>query len=128
MSPDPETGASYFDFELRNNFHYFDDDKDGTITVREFAEFLKHDTRQITYLSEQEELDALNPSFLKNATDMIKILNDDYTNCQTIAWNEFKQLRMKCKKKHATLCTFLKTHFADKQQKLGAGGDYSSTD
>jgi len=52
VSPDPETGASYFDFELRNNFHYFDDDKDGTITVREFAEFLKHDTRQITYLSE----------------------------------------------------------------------------
>ena len=81
VSPDPETGASYFDFELRNNFHYFDEDKDGSITVQEFVEFLKHDTRHITYLSEQEELDALNPSFVKNATEMIKLLNDDYTNC-----------------------------------------------
>ena len=52
ISPDPETGASYFDFELRNNFCYFDDDKDGSITVNEFAEFLKHDTRHLTYYAE----------------------------------------------------------------------------
>ena len=33
VSPDPESGASYFDFELRNSFLYFDSDADGYITI-----------------------------------------------------------------------------------------------
>jgi len=37
VSPDPVTGASYFDFELRNSFLTFDDDGDGYINLDEFA-------------------------------------------------------------------------------------------
>ena len=48
VSPDPETGASYFDFELRNTFVDIDDDNDGSIEIEEFVTFLLQDTKEFT--------------------------------------------------------------------------------
>lgn len=44
VSPDPDTGASYFDLDLRNSFQSFDTNKDGNLSLEEFANFLKADT------------------------------------------------------------------------------------
>ena len=48
VSPDPETGASYFDFDLRNSFLVFDGDADGFIDLDEFVQFLFEDTAKLT--------------------------------------------------------------------------------
>jgi Ca2+-binding EF-hand superfamily protein len=47
VSPDEATGASYFDFELRNSFMHFDDNADGFINLGEFANFLKEDVKHL---------------------------------------------------------------------------------
>lgn len=47
VSPDPVTGSSYFDFELRNSFMHFDDNADGFINLQEFAAFLKEDVKHL---------------------------------------------------------------------------------
>jgi len=43
VSPDPTTGAQYFDFRLREQFDAFDGDKDGVLDGCELMEFLKDD-------------------------------------------------------------------------------------
>ena len=83
VSPDPLTGASYFDFELRNSFLFFDDDHDGFIDIDEFTDFLKQDTRHLTAAATQIELDLVTPIFKKKALEMKKTLcserdNDNY--------------------------------------------------
>ena len=77
VSPDPESGATYFDFELRNSFLYFDHDGDGFIDLEEFTEFLKQDTRIYTSGATNEEMEFLAPSFLKKAKEMKRILCSD---------------------------------------------------
>ena len=74
MSPDPETGASYFDFELRNSFLHFDGDGDGFIDLAEFTEFLIQDTREFTLGATNKALENLTPIFSKKANEMKKNL------------------------------------------------------
>ena len=102
MSPDPETGASYFDFDLRHSFLMFDEDCDGFIDINEFAEFLKHDCMNLTAGATSEELEAMHPIFLKKAKEMKKQLcmdSEEHTDHhrEVISWNEFKVFRLKCK-------------------------------
>ena len=121
MSPDPETGASYFDFELRNSFLHFDGDGDGFIDLAEFTEFLIQDTREFTLGATNKALENLTPIFSKKANEMKKNLcsgsYNEYDARQVISWFEFKVFRTKCKKRRDDLCKFLKTHFGIDEKK-----------
>ena len=116
VSPDPSTGASYFDFELRTSFMMFDDNRDGFINLREFAEFLKEDTRHLTASATQEQLAGLTPIFSNKAKEMKRLLvsnesHSDKTDRDVISWFEFKVFRIKCMKLRDGLCEFLKSYF-----------------
>ena len=80
VSPDPESGASYFDFELRNSFLHFDEDADGFIDLNEFIEFLKQDTRMYTSSATHEDMEKINPTFLKKAREMKRNLCTETSN------------------------------------------------
>ena len=112
MSPDPESGATYFDFELRNSFLHFDGDGDGFIDLVEFIEFLKQDTRHVTLGASNFDLEKLDPIFREKANAMKKNLcsmtRDDYDERQVISWFEFKVFRTKCKPRYDALIKSIK--------------------
>jgi len=113
VSPDPTTGASYFDFELRNAFMFFDDNADGFINLHEFANFLKEDVKHLLASASMQEVENMSPIFESHAREMKKLLtaSEGGGERNVISWNEFKHFRMKCKKRRDQLCDFLKSNF-----------------
>lgn len=101
VSPDPVTGSSYFDFELRNSFMHFDDNADGFINLQEFAAFLKEDVKHLLAGVTMQEVESLAKIFESHAREMKKLLTSEEGGGarNVISWNEFKLFRTRCKKR-----------------------------